>query len=181
MQTWQVGDMKITRVVEMEVAGGSKFILPTATPEAVAPMGWLRPHFVNERGQLIMSIHALVIDTGETRIVVDTCIGNDKERNVPNWSHLQTTFLDDLTAAGYPPGSIDTVMCTHLHVDHVGWNTRLVDGRWEPTFSNARYLFHRPEFEYYTNLPDDEKREIIQRLEEDPKNLDSILKILRSG
>jgi glyoxylase-like metal-dependent hydrolase (beta-lactamase superfamily II) len=102
-----------------------------------------------------MSVHALVVDTGEHRILVDTCIGNDKERNVPNWSHLQTHFLQDLEAAGYAPDTIDTVLCTHLHVDHVGWNTMLVDGQWVPTFPNARYLFARTEWEHW-DANDDE-------------------------
>jgi len=149
MQTWQIGDVKITRIVEMEVAGGSKFILPDATPEAVKPIEWLQPHFANEAGELIMSIHALVVDTGSRRIVVDTCIGNDKQRTIPNWSNLQTSFLQDLEAAGYPRESIDTVLCTHLHVDHVGWNTMLVDGQWVPTFSNARYLVAAKEWAYW--------------------------------
>ncbi len=146
---WQVGRVKITRVVEMEVTGGSRFILPDATPDACLPMTWMQPHFMDPEGNLIMSIHALVVDTGERRIVVDTCIGNDKQRAIPNWTNLQTAFLQDLEAAGYPRESIDTVLCTHLHVDHVGWNTMLEDGQWVPTFPNARYLFARPEFEYW--------------------------------
>jgi glyoxylase-like metal-dependent hydrolase (beta-lactamase superfamily II) len=110
---------------------------------------------MDEQGNLLMSVHALVVDTGEHRILVDTCIGNDKERNVPNWSHLQTHFLQDLEAAGYAPDTIDTVLCTHLHVDHVGWNTMLVDGQWVPTFPNARYLFARTEWEHW-DANDDE-------------------------
>lgn len=149
MQSWKIGDVEITRIVEMEVAGGSKFILPDATPEAVKPIEWLRPHFANDAGELIMSIHALVVDTGSRRIVVDTCIGNDKQRTIPNWSNLQTSFLEDLEAAGYPRESIDSVLCTHLHVDHVGWNTMLVDGQWVPTFPNARYLVAAKEWAYW--------------------------------
>jgi len=155
IQSWQIGDIKITRVVELEMTGGSKFILPTATPEDVAPMSWMQPHFATAEGKLIMSVHALVIDTGDKRIVVDTCIGNDKERNMPAWNKMQTSFLEDLTAAGYPPESIDAVMCTHLHVDHVGWNTRLVDGKWVPTFTNARYLMAEKEWEYWDANEDD--------------------------
>ena len=63
MNVWQIGDVKITRVVEVEMAGGTRFILPEATPEAVLPIKWLYPHFMNEKGKLIMSIHALVVDT----------------------------------------------------------------------------------------------------------------------
>jgi len=146
---WQIGKVRITRIVEMEVAGGSRFILPDATREACLPISWLAPHFMDAEGNLIMSIHALVVDTGERRIVVDTCIGNDKQRSIPNWSNLQTSFLEDLAAAGYPRESIDTVLCTHMHVDHVGWNTMLVGGEWVPTFPNARYLLAEREFRYW--------------------------------
>ncbi len=154
MNRWQVGEVKITRIVEMEIAGGTKFILPQATPEAVRPIEWLAPHFMDENGNLIMSIHALVVETPERRILVDTCIGNDKERNIPTWHKLQLPFLDDLAQAGYPRDSIDTVLCTHLHVDHVGWNTMLVDGDWLPTFPNARYLMGRKEYEYWDKEAD---------------------------
>jgi len=149
MNQWHVGDVKITRVVELEIPGGTKFLLPQATPETVLPIDWLRPHFVTEDGKLILSIHALVVETPNHKIVVDTCIGNDKERSIPTWTNLQLPFLDDLKAAGYDREDIDTVLCTHLHVDHVGWNTMLVDGQWVPTFPNARYLMAKTEFEYW--------------------------------
>ena len=156
MNQWQIGEVKITRIVEMEIAGGSKFILPDATREASLAYDWMQPHFMDADGNLIMSVHALIVDTGERRIVVDTCIGNDKERNMPNWNNLQTSFLQDLADAGYPRESIDTVMCTHLHVDHVGWNTMLVDGKWVPTFPNARYLVAEKEWAYW-DANEDEK------------------------
>lgn len=146
MLQWQIGSVTVTRVVEMEVAGGTRFILPDATRDVCLDHSWMQPHFMDKEGNLIMSIHSLVVDTGERRIIVDTCLGNDKEREIPAWNRLQTDFLEDLTAAGYPPDTIDTVMCTHLHVDHVGWNTRLVDGEWVPTFANARYLMARPDW-----------------------------------
>ncbi|WP_169567449.1 MBL fold metallo-hydrolase [Sneathiella limimaris] len=149
MNTWQIGDVKVTRIVELEMVGGTRFILPDAAPDAVLPIRWLYPNFMNEKGRLIMSVHALVIDTGDRRIIVDTCIGNDKEREIPGWNNLQTSFLKDLEAAGYPPDTIDTVLCTHLHVDHVGWNTMLVEGEWVPTFPNARYLIADQEWEHW--------------------------------
>jgi len=161
VNVWQVGNVKITRIVEMQVTGGSRFILPDATRDACLPIEWLAPHFMDETGNLIMSIHALVLDTGSRRIIVDTCIGNDKQRNIPNWSNLQTSFLADLATAGYPPGSIDTVLCTHLHVDHVGWNTMLVDGEWVPTFPNARYLLAETEFNYWNGADADPLNEGI--------------------
>jgi len=146
---WQVGKVKITRVIEMEIAGGTRFILPQATRDAVKPMKWMVPHFADAEGNLIMSIHALVVETPNRRMIVDTCIGNDKQRSIPNWTNLQLPFLDDLRKAGYDRMDIDTVMCTHLHVDHVGWNTMRVDGKWIPTFPNARYLMGRREYEYW--------------------------------
>ena len=158
---WRVGDVKITRIVEMEVAGGTRFLLPDATREACKPIDWLAPHFMDSKGNLIMSIHALVVDTGERRILVDTCIGNDKVREVPTWSNLQTSFLADLEKSGYPRETIDTVLCTHLHVDHVGWNTMLVDGAWIPTFPNARYLLARSEFHYWDSVDDESKQAIM--------------------
>ncbi len=148
---WRVGEVTVTKIVELEVTGGSRFILPQATYEAVLPIGWLQPDFVDERGRLKMSIHALVVETPNRRIIVDTCLGNDKEnRRVPTWNKLQTSFLEDLAAAGYPRETIDTVVCTHLHVDHVGWNTMLVDGRWVPSFPSARYLMGRVEYAHWT-------------------------------
>src|SRR5947207_2841497 len=103
-----------------------------------------------------MSIHALVVETPERRIIVDTCLGNDKEgRRIPTWNNLQGPFLSVLAAAGYPRESIDTVLCTHLHVDHVGWNTMLVDGKWVPTFPRARYLMGRVKFDHWQSQRDD--------------------------
>ena len=147
---WRIGRVTVTKIVELEVTGGSRFLLPQATYDEILPIGWLRPHFADERGRLRMSIHALVIETPDRRIVVDTCLGNDKQnRRIPAWNNLQGPFLADLAAARYPRESIDTVLCTHLHVDHVGWNTMLVDGKWVPTFPNARYLTGRVEFEHW--------------------------------
>ena len=152
---WTIGDVTVTRIVELEAVGGSRFILPQATREASLEISWLQPHFADEAGRLKMSIHALVVETPDHRIIVDTCIGNDKQREMEAWSHLQTRFLHDLEAAGFPRESIDTVLCTHLHVDHVGWNTMLVDGVWKPTFPNARYLMGRREFEYWRGEADE--------------------------
>lgn len=147
---WNVGKVKITKIVELETVGSTRFILPLATNEEIQKLPWCIPHFATEEGRLKMSIHSLVVETPSRRIVVDTGLGNDKEgRKVPTWNNRKDPFLETLTAAGFPPESIDTVLCTHLHVDHVGWNTRLVGGKWEPTFPNARYVFGRTEFEHW--------------------------------
>ena len=149
---WQVGDVRITRVAEL---GGapfpSTFMFPAATPELVQRHAWLRPHFAHADGRLFGSIHSFVIESGKRRIIVDTCVGNDKPRAIKAWNLLQGPFLADLALAGFPADSIDTVLCTHLHVDHVGWNTRLVNGKWMPTFPKARYLFGRKEWEHWAS------------------------------
>jgi glyoxylase-like metal-dependent hydrolase (beta-lactamase superfamily II) len=147
---WNVGRVKITKIVELETVGSTRFILPLASNEEIAKLPWLIPHFATGEGRLKMSIHSLVVETRTRRIVVDTGLGNDKQgRNVPTWNHRNGPYLDTMTAAGFAPESIDTVLCTHLHVDHVGWNTRLVDGRWVPTFAQARYVFGKTEYEYW--------------------------------
>lgn len=155
MQQWQIGDVRITKIVEIEALGGMSFILPQAQPEAVKPLSWMVPHFMNEEGKLIASVHALVVETPTLTVVVDTCIGNDKER-MPNknWHKMQTRFLEDFRAAGFDPEKIDAVLCTHLHVDHVGWNTYWDGAAWKPTFPNARYLMAKSEFEYWERHED---------------------------
>jgi glyoxylase-like metal-dependent hydrolase (beta-lactamase superfamily II) len=150
---WTVGQATITSIPESETPTSPRFLYDGLDKAGVlrraeaAP--WLRPHFVSDQGYLLQKIHCLVIEVGEHRIAVDTCIGNDKDRHNEGWHRLQGPFLDDLAAAGYPPERITEVVCTHLHVDHVGWNTRLVAGQWVPTFPGARYLLVRPEVEHW--------------------------------
>ncbi|WP_315837607.1 MBL fold metallo-hydrolase [Bradyrhizobium prioriisuperbiae] len=153
---WTVGRVKITKIVEVESIGGTRFILPQASTEEILKMPWLVPDFANEQGRLKMTIHSLIVETPEHRIMVDTGLGNDKQgRSVPAWNGLNTPYLTQIAEAGYPADSIDLVLCTHLHVDHVGWNTRLVAGRWVPTFDNARYLFGRTEYDHWAAHQDD--------------------------
>ena len=153
---WNVGKVKITKIVELETTGSTRFILPLATNEEIRQLPWLIPDFANEEGRLKMSIHSLVVETASRRIVVDTGLGNDKEgRKVPTWNNRKDAFLETMTSAGFPPDSIDTVLCTHLHVDHVGWNTKLADGKWVPTFGNARYVFGKTEYEYWRDYRDE--------------------------
>jgi glyoxylase-like metal-dependent hydrolase (beta-lactamase superfamily II) len=149
---WQVGAVRITRIQELE-APGMRFIVPQATIANLAGIPWLTP-FLAANGDAMGSVHALVVEVAEQRILVDTCIGNDKERRIPSWHNRQGPFLAQLTEAGYPPESINTVICTHLHTDHVGWNTRLVRKQWVPTFPRARYLVARPEWEHWSQSED---------------------------
>ena len=174
MQSWRVGDVMITKLVELEATGGSRFLLPQATPETILPIAWLRPHFADENGRLKMSIHAFLVRTPDRKIIVDTCLGNDKEnRRIPHWNNLHGPFLRDLAEAGFPREAIDTVLCTHLHVDHVGWNTMKVNDRWVPTFPRARYLMGRKEFEHWTTQ--------TTRPEMAPIMADSVLPVCEAG
>lgn len=155
MLRWQVGDVRISQLVEIAQVGGKLPLLPQVKPEDLATIPWLHPRFVASDGALRMNIQMLVIETPERRMVVDTCVGNDKTIALEDWAGLQLPFLEDLAAMGHPPESIDTVICTHLHVDHVGWNTRKLDGRWQPTFERARYLMVEAEFEHWRSQGDD--------------------------
>lgn len=149
MNRWQIGDVKVTSVVELEAPIPGELVIPSASADAVKRHPWLAPDFATEDGLIHLRIQLLVVESQGRRIAIDTCLGNDKPRTNELFSHLQTPFLESLTAAGFPPESIDTVVCTHLHVDHVGWNTMLVDGEWVPTFPNARYLIGRVESEHW--------------------------------
>ena len=155
--SWNVGQAKITSISESETPTSPRFLFADVTKDDVlhraeaAP--WLRPHFVSDEGYLLQKVQCLVIEVDEQRIVVDTCVGNDKTRANELWTHLSGPFLDDMEAAGYPVDSITHVVCTHLHVDHVGWNTRLVDDSWVPTFPNARYLFVETEYTHWRDEP----------------------------
>jgi glyoxylase-like metal-dependent hydrolase (beta-lactamase superfamily II) len=152
MLTWRVGAVRITQVVELTTASLGPHLLPQATPEALRAVPWLLP-FVDERGRLVLSIHALVVESRGRTLVVDTCIGNDKARSYPRWNHMQTDFLARFHDAGFRLEQVDTVLCTHMHVDHVGWNTRWAGGRWVPTFANARYLYAEREWHYWREEP----------------------------
>lgn len=148
MHKWQIGDVKITQIVELTTASLGPHLLPQATPEALNAIPWMSP-FIDENGKLVLSMHSLIVESMGQTIMVDTCIGNDKERNYPRWNRMQGDFLEKFAAQGFTTEAVDTVLCTHMHVDHVGWNTRLVDGKWAPTFTRADYLFAEQEWNHW--------------------------------
>lgn len=144
--TWTVGDVRVTRVEEHIVELPTRALVPGITPEMIATAGeWLNGHFTDDGLSMLLSIHTFVVVSGDLTVVVDTCIGGDAERSLPG----DSTFVDRLEAS-IPGGfdAVDVVLCTHLHFDHVGLNTRLVDGTWTPTFPNADYLVSQPELEH---------------------------------
>jgi glyoxylase-like metal-dependent hydrolase (beta-lactamase superfamily II) len=169
-----LGRLRVSAVVERAGPTRPTWLLPDATAEAVERhRGWLAPHFLDDKGRLLQSIHTFVVQAPDLTVLIDTCVGNDKDRGGRAPFHmLRTTFLEDLTAAGFPPESIDVVVCTHLHVDHVGWNTRLDGGRWVPTFPRARHLFARREWEHWSRERGEDTRRIMA---------DSITPVLDGG
>jgi len=153
VRRWTIGKVEIVRIVEIHALKDINAILfEDCSHERVRRHPWLAPRYATAAGELLMNFQAFALRSGDRRIMVDTCIGNDKHRQAPIFHELQTSFLEDLALAGFPPESIDTVLCTHLHLDHVGWNTRKVEGRWVPTFPNARYLFSRSDWDFLHGL-----------------------------
>ena len=161
MLSWQVGRVKVTRIVEMDLPVPAEF-MQGATPEALRTMPWLYPHFVSaDNGTLNLSVHALLVEAPGMRLVVDTCVGNDRPREITGGEPLSTPFLQYLGEAGWSRGGVDVVVCTHLHADHVGWNTMLENGKWVPTFPKARYLIGRHEYEYMRTVDDAEQQTML--------------------
>lgn len=174
MQPLTLGKIHVSRVVEVEGPTSPRFLFPDLTPEDLRPyLQWLAPHFYTPADdRLRMSIHSFIVRTPHHTILVDTCLGNDKKRTTPNWNMRSGPFLQDLRAAGVDPARVDFVLCTHLHVDHVGWNTRLQDGRWVPTFPNAKYVFNRTEYEFWRKATDADQAETFR---------DSVLPVMEAG
>jgi glyoxylase-like metal-dependent hydrolase (beta-lactamase superfamily II) len=162
MLTWQVGRVKITRIVEMDLPVPATMFLPQATPEELRKLPWLYPHFVSEDDSILkMSVHALLVDAPGMKLVVDTCVGNDRPRGITGGEVLATPFLEHLAEVGWLRDAVDIVVCTHLHEDHVGWNTMLENGKWVPTFPNARYLIGRREYEYWSTHEDEDQQTML--------------------
>jgi len=152
---YQIGDVTVTKIEEMRLnVAPPSFMYPNWNQEELAPnWPWLTPSNMDATtGNLIQSIHAWLVQTKHHTILIDTGSGNDKERpQNPIFHHLNNPFLQRLAAAGVTPSDVDFVLHTHLHVDHVGWNTQLVNGQWVATFPNARHVFSKAEEDYYSS------------------------------
>lgn len=155
MKTQTIGRVRIDKLVESDGPfAAPDFLLPDIDMSLLEEHAdWLCPLFVeSDTKKVIMSFHSLIIRTPKHVILVDCCVGNDKQRpSRPGWHEQNFPYLERLAAHGLSPENIDFVFCTHLHADHVGWNTRLSNGQWVPTFPNARYVFARTEYDYWEN------------------------------
>lgn len=180
MQITRIGDMEVRRISEYE----GPFIAPDVFfPDFDAELLKANPDMCGPRlvdpatGKLVFGFHSFIVKTGRHTILIDSCIGNGKERPTrPQFHRLQSPYLADLKAAGVTPEEVDFVMCTHLHWDHVGWNTRLDNGQWTPTFPNARYIMAQREFDHWQG--------VHGRGEESPHVRafeDSVLPVVRTG
>ena len=183
MATWGIGPVSVTRIEEQLGFGSfppDQYFTGFDRAVLERHLGWLVPnHYVPEKDALITSVHSWLIRTPHHTILLDACAGNHKERPWwPRFHQLDTPFLERLRAAGAAPEDIDIVLCTHLHADHIGWNTVLKDGRWVPTFPNAKYLFSKKENDFWdprinVALAEDPPRRIAYR--------DSVLPVVEAG
>ena len=148
---WKIGDVTIHKIMELVGGGaGVRALLPNATAEEIVKLQWLVPDYAEPNGDLKLTVHSWLVRTPKLNILVDTGVGNGKlNRSRPHWIDRKGDYLRRLEEAGCTADSVDLVICTHLHVDHVGWNTSLDDGKWVPTFPNARYLFGAQEYRYW--------------------------------
>ena len=152
---WHVGDATILRIWEVDASAALQGLIPKFDPAAVSRAAWLTPDFVDEMGRPKGLVQAFLIMIAGQTIIVDPGVGNGKRRiDVPGWNDMHTDFLDRLQESGVEPDEVDFVVNTHLHFDHVGWHTRLVDGAWQPTFRAARYVISAEEFRYWQSAPE---------------------------
>ena len=179
MKPIELGRMRIHKVHEMDSPVPLLSQLPGTTPDDMKRLlTWYdQPDEVNadpETSFMTFSVNSWVIEIDGRTILIDTCCGNHKNRALPEVHQLDTEYLGNLRRAGFAPEDIDMVMCTHLHFDHVGWNTRLDNGRWVPTFPNARYVFGKRDFEYFKANPEGEELH-------NAAFLDSIVPVMEAG
>ncbi len=173
---WAVGKVEIYQIMEMEDSELFSTFIPEAKPEKIQKIDWLKPYFADENGKLKALVQSFVIKSNGKNILIDTCNGNGKLRpNMPTWSNLNIDYLKRFTKNNIPVEKINYVACTHLHFDHVGWNTKLEKGKFVPTFPNAKYLFSKEEYKYWIKKPEKEMIDDFNGID------DSVIPIVEAG
>jgi glyoxylase-like metal-dependent hydrolase (beta-lactamase superfamily II) len=172
-QRWEVGDVTVTAIVEAETMGiPPEFFFPDSTAAEVSAQPWVHEHWAAADGTIGLRVQSFVVELPNRTLLVDPCVGNDKPRDFFMWSEQQFPWFDNFTTAGFTPEQIDVVVHTHLHADHVGWDTRLVEGTWEPTFTKATHIYVDDELDYW--------RAAEQRVKEDVY-ADSVAPVFDAG
>lgn len=182
MQQLRFGATTVDRVVEIENFWvDAAWLYPNIAPAMVdRHAAALGPRLVDPQQQrLNLSFHSYLVRTPSANILVDTCNGNHKHRPRAQWQHMfqSQTYLANLARLGLGPQDIDLVLCTHLHTDHVGWNTVRSDGRWVPTFPKAKYVFARQEFEHFLRLHESQPEHPVSQ----GSFIDSVLPVVEAG
>ena len=148
-QRWTVGDVRLTALVESEIPGGpAGFFFPDPPPDDVLSAGCLYRGVATPDGGVTFRVQAFVVEVDGSVVLVDPCVGNGKQLSLPFWNDLALPWLDQLAAAGFDRHGIDLVVHTHLHEDHIGWDTHRVDGQWTPTFPNATHVYVDAELDF---------------------------------
>lgn len=165
VQSFAIGNIQLAKVLDSLEPTSPRVLYVDKRKDDFDPyLDWLRPHFLDPKKRMLLSIHTFLIQTKHHTILIDTCIGNDKQNlSFPQWNGRQGSYLRELAAAGCAAEAVDYVFCTHMHLDHTGWNTRLQDGRWVPTFPNAKYLFNKQEWEHWRDEPNPEDQAVVQQ------------------
>lgn len=175
VQSFAIGDVRLAKVLDTLEPTSPRVLYVDKRKEDFNPhLEWLHPYFLDAEKRMLLSIHTFLIRTKHHTIVIDTCVGTGKQGLAfPQWNGRQSsTYLRDLAAVGCAPESVDYVFCTHMHLDHTGWNTRLQDGRWVPTFPKAKYLFNKREWEHWKDDPTPTDQAVVQQ---------NILPIIEAG
>jgi len=173
---WTVGNIEIFQIIEIEAGRIIQSIIPNATSKNVKKIKWLTPNFADKKGILKALVQSFLIKSNGKYILVDTCNGNNKNRpSLLKWANLKIEFIEKINQIGISPSDVNYVICTHLHFDHVGWNTVLINDRWMPTFPNAKYIFSKKECEYWSSKPKKEMIDDLMGIE------DSVKPILDAG
>jgi glyoxylase-like metal-dependent hydrolase (beta-lactamase superfamily II) len=166
VQTFAIGSTQVSKVIDCIEPTSPRILYVDKRKDDFDPhLDWLQPRFLDTEKRMLLSIHTFLIRTKHHTVLIDTCVGNDKQKLAfPQWNGRQdASYLRNLAAVGCAPESIDYVFCTHMHLDHTGWNTQLKDGRWVPTFPNAKYLFNKREWAHWQDDPTPEDQAVVQQ------------------
>jgi len=167
----KIGSLAIETIFELDASKVIRDIIDDATPENIKKIPWLIPRYANKEGELKAVNQSFLVNVAGKNVLIDTCVGNARPRpGFPEWGNLNTNYLENLKRV-IDPAKVDYVVCTHLHFDHIGWNTYMKDGKWCPLFPNAAYVFYKAELDYWLNKPPAEMEDDLSGIEESVRPL----------